>query len=151
LWHQFLDRDNDIQSGTKTFAVTTTPQLFNKYIYLIMTIEFAALAGVLVLMNLMYPILFLGLYVLYLLLKKILFNARLIVIISPKDEDFQILMQDYYILFLPISLLLFAAIKQPLGWIALAIHLLLFHQRLIVIMKDGLYITRKLFAGSKIN
>jgi 4-hydroxybenzoate polyprenyltransferase len=145
LWHQFLDRDNDIQSNTKTFAATTTPQLFNKYIYLIMAIELIALATVLMLMNLIYPILFLGLYLFYLILQKLLFSTKVIVIISPKNEDFQILMQDYYILFLPVSLLLFAAVKQPLGWVVLVIHLLLFHQRLIVIMQDGLYITRRLF------
>jgi 4-hydroxybenzoate polyprenyltransferase len=144
LWHQFLDRENDIQSGTKTFAAGTTPQAFNNYIYLIMTIELAALVVSLVLMKLSYPIVFLGLYLLYLLLRKVLFNAKVIVIISPRNEDFQILMQDYYILFLPLSLLIYAAVYQHLGWVLLVIHLLLFHQRLIVILKDGYHIAREL-------
>ncbi|MDB5116423.1 MAG: 4-hydroxybenzoate polyprenyltransferase [Mucilaginibacter sp.] len=145
LWHQFLDRDNDIQSGMHTYATSTDPGSFNNKALTIILIELLAMATALFLLKLALPLIFLLFYILFIILRKNLFHSKIIVIISPKDEHFQILMLDYYAIFFPVSLLIYAAIKQPLAWVVLLVHLLLFHKMLIVTLKDGFYLLRSIY------
>ena len=144
LWHQFLDRENDIQSAVNTFATTTPPKSFKGGPFLIL-IELVALAAVLFQMKLILPIVFLLIYLLYIQLRRLLFHSKIIIIISPENEHFQILMLDYYTMFFPISLLICAALKQPLAWIVLVIHVVLFYKMLLITLKEGLYLLKLLF------
>lgn len=145
VWHQFIDRENDIQAGVHTFATAANPASFKRVSSLFILVELAALAIVLFQLQLTLPAIFLVVYLLFAFMKAVLFKSKVIVVVSPKEEHFQIAMLDYYILLFPLSLLIYAAYSQPLGWVVLIIHLLLFYKATIVMLKEVLFIVRYLF------
>lgn len=145
LWHQFLDRDNDLQSGISTYGTEVHPDLFGKRSVMIICAELFALSIVLYLLNIMLPVIFLGLYLLFIFLRKKIFKSSIIIVVSPKEGHFQILMLDYYVIFFPLSLLIYAAFNQHNGWIVLLIHIALFHKVLKVTLQDIYYIIKALY------
>lgn len=142
LWHQFLDRENDRQSGMHTYATETDPASFNDKSRVILIIELLALSTILFQLKLILPVVFLLLYVAFLLLRKKIFHSQVVVVLTPKDSYFQILMLDYYAIFFPLSLLICAAISQPLGWIVLLIHLALFYKPVFVTLKESMFLAK---------
>jgi len=146
LWHQFLDRDNDLRSGVHTFAAGTNPASFKKWARVIIVIELLALTAVLFQLRLLLPVIFLAIYLVFALSRSRLFHSPIITIFTPKDSYFQLLMLDYYSLFFPASLLIYAAAKQPMDWIVLCIHLAMFHKILWYNIKDGYYMLMKVFS-----
>jgi 4-hydroxybenzoate polyprenyltransferase len=144
LWHQFLDKENDVTSGICTFAANIEPVSFKKWSRTIIVAEWMALLAVLFYLQLWLPVIFLLIYVAIILLRDKLFHSRIITVITPKESYFQLVMLDYYSLFFPISLLIYSAFKHPNDWIVLVIHLILFHKILWYNLKDGYYISRKI-------
>ena len=143
LWHQFLDKENDMRSGIHTFAADIDPASFKKWSKVIMAFEWLALIAVLYHIHLWLPIIFLFIYIVVILLRDRLFHSRIIAVITPKDGYFQLLMLDYYSLFFPVSLLIYSSFKHPLDWVVLVVHLVLFHKILWYNLKDGYYILKK--------
>jgi len=144
LWHQFLDKENDIMSGIRTFAANIEPTSFKKWSRTIMVGEWMALLAVLSHLNLWLPVVFLFVYAVVIWLRAKLFDSRIITVITPKDGYFQLLMLDYYSLFFPVSLLIYSAFKHPMDWVVLVVHLVLFHKILWYNLKDGYYISKKI-------
>jgi len=144
LWHQFLDRDNDQKSGINTYASKANPELFIWKARIIMLVELAALAIVLYFVNLWITYISLMLYSCFILLRQLEFKSKIIFIVSPKSQHFQILMLDFYTIFFPLSLLVYISWTQPYGWVVLVIHILLFHKTLITTSKDIYYLIKNI-------
>lgn len=144
LWHQFLDKENDMTSGIRTFAANIEPVSFKKWSRIIIVAEWVALLAVLSHLQLWLPVVFLLIYIVVILLRAKLFHSHIITVITPKEGYFQLLMLDYYSLFFPVSLLIYSAFKHPIDWIVLVIHLVLFHKILWYNLKDGYYISKKI-------
>ena len=144
LWHQFLDKENDMKSGIRTFAANIEPVSFKKWSRTIIVVEWIALMAVLFHLQLWLPVIFLLIYFVAILLRAKLFNSRIITVITPKEGYFQLLMLDYYSLFFPVSLLIYSAFKHRLDWVVLIVHLVLFHKILWYNLKDGYYISKKI-------
>lgn len=142
LWHQFIDRENDQESGISTFASRVNPALFNRTAMLITGVELIALAVVLYVMNLSILLVSLCLYLIFIYCRKVFFKSKIITVLSPENAYYQILMLDYYTTFFPFSVLIYAAFTQPYGWCMLAIHTLLFYKTLLVTLKDMFFICR---------
>lgn len=144
LWHQFLDKDNDQKSGINTFASSVNPEDFRFREKVLLALELLTLAVLLYLLNLWIVYLALGLYFVFIFCRQQQFRSRIIIVITPRDQHFQIFMLDFYTIFFPMSLLVYAAFTQVYGWLPLTIHIMLFYKTLLMTLKDGYYLTRDL-------
>jgi 4-hydroxybenzoate polyprenyltransferase len=142
LWHQFLDRENDRQSGMNTYATGTDPESFRNKSVVIVIVELIALSVILFQVKLVLPVIFLVLYLVFIMLRKKIFKSAIVIVLTPKNSYFQILMLDYYALFFPLSLLICAALVQPLSWIVLVIHVALFYKPIVLTLKESLYLIK---------
>jgi len=127
LWHQFYDRDNDLKVNLKTYATRVNPESFKSIAILITVVELVAFTIMLVKVFIPLTLIFLGFYFILAFINYKKLSRKLILILAPQGKSYQILMADYYHFFYPVSLLLFAALTQPLAWIVLVIHILLFN------------------------
>lgn len=128
LWHQFLDRDNDQKSGINTFASGVNPKAFGIQERLILWTELIALAVILFLLNLWIVFGAFVLYLIFIVLKQWRFKSKIIIIIAPEKQHFQILMLEFYSVFLPLALLVHCTLSQSYGWVALLVHVTLFYK-----------------------
>lgn len=136
LWHQFMDRENDRKVRLRTYATEKDPEAFRTVPVFILLIELLALAVMLFRIDIPYTLLFL---VLYLFLVFIRYKRRgyaVVIVLVPAGRPFQILMGDYYHLFLPLSLLVYAAFVQPWAWAVGVVHILLFPGKIRWAVKD---------------
>lgn len=136
LWHQFHDRENDLQAGLNTYAVKIDPAHFRKQELSLFCIELLAMTTMLYSLHLILPFLFLLLYLLLALIRSNHLSYKPVLIICPENHPFHILMADFYQVFFPLSLLITAAFLQPYAWIILLVHLALFPQKTITALKD---------------
>lgn len=148
LSHQFLDRSNDIQTETNTFASKVDPLRFRPVAMLIMAIELLAVGVMFVyiaqpVLLVLFPLYFVLVWIRY---RK--FGQTPVSIIIPKDKPWQILMDDFYQIFFPIGLLVLGAITQPWAWLVLIVHVSLFHTRALTALKDFAFAFK--IAGSKL-
>ncbi|PPL00265.1 UbiA prenyltransferase family protein [Parapedobacter indicus] len=136
LWHQFMDKANDIQTNTRTFASKVDTAGFRPVATIIVITELVAFAVVLVYIS--QPILFFLLPVYFALVgirfKK--YEQYPIFILAPQNKPWQITMLDFYQFFLPVGLLVSAAYTQPWAWVVLVIHTLLFHKIAFIAIRD---------------
>ncbi len=134
LWHQFTDRDNDIQSGIETFATSRNPASFKKVEWIIFTIELAALASMLLMLQSLFVYIAMLAYLLLMVFRYKMLKQRPIPILH-NHSTYQILLLDFTDLFFPAALLLYASIHQADTWIVLCAQLLFFPARWIIIIK----------------
>jgi hypothetical protein len=144
LWHQFYDRENDIRSGTTTFASRTEPGNFKITERLIFGLETATFILLLFYIVNIWIVLSICAYIVLVLIRRQGFNYRICLIISPASAPYQLIMNDYYLVLFPLSLLFTAALHYKYGWIVLCIHLLLFPKKAILIAKDLLIFSKKI-------
>lgn len=143
LWHQFIDRDKDIQVGLNTFASNVTPNSFKFRARTITIIELLALCIMISFITSPIVLVFILLCFLLLYIRIFYYKNKIIEIIPPQTGDYHILLSEYYQLLLPVSILLSDAVRNPLSWILLALHLVIFPK----ITRDTL---RDLYAGCRI-
>ncbi len=135
FWHQFTDRENDLVSGVNTFASQIPPSKFKPYEIVIFIIELCCLLTILIILSNPFAIIALVFYVLLVYIRFHYFKQEPVIILTP-DKPYQILMLDYWQALFPVSLLLYAAYHQQNTWIVLLIHVLLFPQKLSLIVKN---------------
>lgn len=145
IWHQFHDRENDLKVNLNTFATSTSPNKFKNYEKLLISIELLLFSILLFKISLPIPFLFLILYLLLALFRYKVLGHKLVIVLNPDNSPLQIFMLDYYQVFFPLALLLFASITQDWAWCVLFIHLILFHNKLFNILTDCYLILRQIF------
>jgi len=144
LVHQFNDRDNDIKSGTTTFAASLRPTDFKGTEKLILTFEFFGIAFIIYSLFNIWIALAIVFYLLLALGRHYILRYRSCIVILPKDKPSQLLLNDFYLVFLPVAILLTFTIHNEYGWIALLIHLLLFPRHILLVLKDFKIIIKQL-------
>ncbi|MBB5440351.1 4-hydroxybenzoate polyprenyltransferase [Pedobacter sp. AK017] len=145
LWHQFLDRENDLKSGIKTYVSTINPDSFKLKSLIIFAVEIMALITILFKLGFGFPLVFLLIYLIFIFIRQKVFKSEIIIIVSKKDTHFQMLMLDYYALFFPLSLLVYASYTQAYGWVVLIAHLLLFHKIALNVCMDAYHICKSIY------
>lgn len=136
LWHQFSDRENDINSGINTFATRVNPKNFNKKAIALVTIEIVAFASMLITNFHVLNIVFLLVYLVMIFDRERKFSMKIVTVISPKDQPYQILMGEFYQVFFPLALLISAAIVDPMIWIILVLHVMLFPVNILLVVRN---------------
>ncbi|HWW41662.1 hypothetical protein, partial [Pedobacter sp.] len=136
LWHQYLDRKNDLLTGTKTYASQLEPKRLKKMEIMIFFLELIALTSMLLAIGKVLPVLFLLIYMILAMFRTILFNYKAVIILSPENRSFHILMADYYQVFFPVSLIVAASLTDANALWVLFIHLMLFPQKPWFILND---------------
>lgn len=135
LWHQLTDIENDRAAGVRTFAERHPPRVAIRLgTYVAFPLELSALAVMLWTMRTPLPLLFLGIYA-YVAAKRLRHWKMNAVVVAPKPR-FLIVLHEYYDVYLPVSLLVASALRHPLDWIVLAIHVVIFPIRLTQTLRD---------------
>jgi hypothetical protein len=128
LWHMFYDRDNDLASGTSTYATKVEPERLRGREWVILAIEMIALGCMLWRIGRSLPVVFLVFYLLFVAACRRKLGFRIIIILMPPGWPYPylIFLADYYQVFLPLALLLRGALIFRFDWIVLLVHGLLF-------------------------
>ncbi|HXB07145.1 MAG TPA: UbiA family prenyltransferase [Puia sp.] len=128
LWHMFYDRDNDIASGTPTYGTQTDPERFRPREWVILSVEMLALGVMLWRIAGPLPVIFLVFYLLFVAASWRKLGFKIVIILMPPGQPYPylIFLADFYQVFLPLSLLLRAALTSRYDWIILFAHLVLF-------------------------
>ena len=145
LWHQFVDRENDLKSGTNTFAANIKPSKFQKPEKIIFLIEIIALGTMLSQVLSFYVLFGLISYAFLVLTRRYVLGYKVFLILVSPNKGYQLLLNDYYFVFLPLSLLLVNASASNFGWFILIAHFVFFPNKIIVVTKDLLIILKKIF------
>jgi UbiA prenyltransferase family len=147
LWHQLLDSEADEAAGVRTF-VQRVPRARAVALghYLAWPAELAALAFLLWKLGSAGPLIALLLYALLVRQRVRVFRIRAIVV-EPRPR-YLLLLQEYYILFLPVALLVEAALRRPLDGLILLAHLVLFPIGVATVARDAWRLRRSGFLPS---
>jgi hypothetical protein len=144
LWHQLLDSEADRVAGVRTFVQRVTrPRAVALGHYLAWPVELAALVLLLWKLGLAAPPIALLLYGLLVRQRLRIFRMRAIVV-EPHPR-YLLLLQEYYILFLPVALLVEAALRRPADALVLLVHLALFPISLARVARDSWKLRRSGF------
>ena len=135
LLHQIWDRDNDLKSGIKTLATKFGVESLRFWInYIVFPLE-AILSVVLVLLISQSAPLIIVSSCIYLLLQ--FFSTEYDKLNPSPSVGKNILLHDFYEVWLPLSLVTLLSFRQPLFLILLVLHIILFYfaikQRLVVL------------------
>ncbi|HYE53794.1 MAG TPA: UbiA family prenyltransferase [Chitinophagaceae bacterium] len=141
LWHQFIDRENDLKIGLATFATKREPSSMKHAAMLILAVELVALGVMLYCIGSIWPLLALAAYSLLLAGYAMKWDMKLIAIVPPADKGWHILMSSYYQGLFPVAILVHASIGYPLNAVVLAVHLLLFPRTVWKLFRDALKIS----------
>jgi len=136
LLHQFYDRSNDIKAGVNTFAVKIIPKHFKANAIMIFMTELLATAIMLYCVHRILPLLFLLLYLIVALTRTYKLKYEPVLIISPDNRPYHILMADFYQVYFPLSLLCTAILNERYAILVLIVHLILFPKKTIHSLKD---------------
>ncbi len=142
LWHQYVDRENDLKIDSKTFATSMAPEEFKKYEKALLGMELIAFSGMLLKISLWILIIFLILYFVLVILRYKVMGYKPVIVINPRNSPLQILMLDFYQVLFPLGILIHMAYTQNLGLVFLLLHLILFPRKLIIILTDGVIIIK---------
>jgi hypothetical protein len=147
IWHQLGDSDADARASVGTL-VRRRGAVFARRMgeQAAFPIEIIALAAMLVMMGSALPFVGLALYLAYIPLR-MRFRKSVPTIVAPVPKHY-LLMQDYYLCFLPIAVLAAAAIDRPRDGLALILFLLLFPRAPLRILYNMLLFTRRAVSGA---
>lgn len=125
LWHQFHDLENDIRSGLLTIVQRMGETSTKITGGIIITVELTSFLWLLHTIGNHYLYITLILYILYMLYRRKKTNLQ-IIIIKYTRPNFDIIMNAFYQVFLPISILILISINRPEFLVLTVLHLLLF-------------------------
>lgn len=126
LWHQFIDRENDRDTGVRTFASLMAQSGARRFEWPLLGIELLAFGSMLMYINLPIVYVFLLGYGLVIWLRIHFYALKPIIFLVPHNQPYQVIMLDGYQVFLPMALLVHIAFTQPWGWMLLLVHCMLF-------------------------
>lgn len=125
LWHQLTDLNHDRLAGVKTFAQRHRPEVIVALgTYVAFPIELCAFALILWKAGSELAVAFLVIYV-----GGVFFRVRWwkmsAVVVAPKPR-YLIVLDEYYVVYFPLALLIASSFRHPRDLIVLAVHLVLF-------------------------
>jgi 4-hydroxybenzoate polyprenyltransferase len=135
LLHQLVDFEADRHAGVRTFAQRHPPEVTARIgTFLAFPVEGLALAAMLWQMRNPWPLAALAGYVLLTILRVFQWRKNTVIVV-PKERS-MILLHEYYDAWLPISVLVASALRHPLDFVVLAVHLLVFPTRARQVLRD---------------
>jgi 4-hydroxybenzoate polyprenyltransferase len=149
LWHQFVDRENDLEGNVNTYASKIQPEEFIPKSRLIFIIEILAFGVMLYTLKLNVTLFALLLYFIMVVIRWKIYHSQIILILTTKNRGFQILLGDYYQIFFPIAILLYATFQNNFNSVVLAGHVLLFSYPLLAVFLDSARFMKMLLRNSK--
>jgi len=144
LEHQFSDRKHDLIVRSTTFATSTTPQKFRRHERFIFIVELAALSAILSILSIKVLLIALLFYSLLSYLRHKILGYKAVIILNNKRPS-QILLLDFYQVVLPVTLLAYICWTESSAYLILALHVLLFPDRLKNIVMDWKIISQTAF------
>lgn len=136
LWHQFLDKPNDVRTDTNTFVSKLDGTRARYIIAVVVAVELVSFAIMLVYIAQPWLLVLIPLYVGLVGIRAKKLHRKPIFVIAPHHQPWQMIMLDFYQFFLPVGLLIFAAVTQPWAWVVLVLHVMLFPQTGLYAVKD---------------
>ena len=125
VWHQLNDEEADRAARVKTFVQNVGRARAARIIVRgLFPAELAALAAMLAMIGSIWPIIGLGLYLCVVFLRT-RFWRYVAVIVAPQ-RNHMLILQEYYLGFLPLAILIAAAVRQPADAFAVLILPVLF-------------------------
>lgn len=137
LWHVLSDVVADRQAGINTFVThvgEVTAQRLGQWV--IFPIEVTAFAVLLILLANPAALIALALYVIQEFMRRKLWNVRLYVL-APNQR---IVLNEYYITYYPLAILLTQSARYPVDMAVLVLHLLLFGSHLTDSLRNAYHI-----------
>lgn len=125
LWHQFWDRKNDLSINIKTFATSTSLSVMKPIERIITAFELITLFLILSYVQKLLPFIALALYFLILIGYNKKLKIKSVMILTQK-EPYHIFMIEFYLVLLPLSLIVSHSIQNPICWILIVFHLVFF-------------------------
>jgi 4-hydroxybenzoate polyprenyltransferase len=150
LWHQFVDRENDLEANVNTYASKIPPEKFILKSRFIFIVEVLAFGVMLYTLNLDVTLFALLLYSVMVFIRWKIYHSQIILILTNKNRGFQILLGDYYQTFFPIAILLYATFQNNFNSLVLAGHVLLFPYPIIAVFRDSGRYMKLLIRNSKV-
>jgi hypothetical protein len=127
-----------------TFAVHIDPKNFVNTPRFIVAVELLAFGFILFQLNVALVWISVVLYILFIWQRKRQFHSIIILVQSPANQHFQILMLDFYTVFLPLALLIDHATASLNGWIVLCLHVILFYKIILTVCSDTYHLIRNI-------
>lgn len=144
LWHQLSDEEADRIGNVRTFVQRHGGRWARAIgARLMFPVECAALFALLWLLDDRIPLVALVLYAFLVIFKLERFEMHA-AIVQPRPRHL-ILLNEYYEVFLPASLLVASALVRPMDWIVLALHCVLFPGRLSQVISDAWKLPRRVY------
>ena len=142
LWHQLTDLENDRRTDVRTFVMRHRPEVAIAIgTWIAFPLELAGLAAMLWQIRSVWPVAFLVVYALIALRRLRRFQMHAVVVM-PKPR-YLIVLHEYYDVYLPLAILMASALCHPSDFVVLALHVLLFPNRLIQTMRDVAQLRRQ--------
>jgi len=142
LWHQLSDEEADRIGNVRTFVQRHGGRWARAIgARLMFPIECAALFALLWLLDDRIPFVALVLYAFLVIFKLERFEMHA-AIVQPRVRHL-ILLNEYYEVFLPVSLLVASALAHPTDWLVLVLHCMLFPGRLSQVVADAWKLPRR--------
>lgn len=141
FWHQLIDLENDRAAGVNTFAIIVSPKYIIKVAKLaLLPIEILMLALIFFITKMNLVWFFFVLYLSTEWLRHHFWNATPVAVDPLPNHRF--IFQEYYELFYPFTFLLLAVNKDISNLIVLAVHLLIYPQRIWWWFRDVWFLLR---------
>lgn len=146
LWHQFLDRDNDVKVNLNTYASKVDPSKFKFKSTFLISLELIAFTSILYQLSIKATFIGLLFYVILVLIRYRWRGSQIIIIIAnSNNRPFQILMADYYQMFFPLTLLITASVMESNNITVLVIYIVLFPYSIWLAIQDYMLAFRIVF------
>jgi 1,4-dihydroxy-2-naphthoate octaprenyltransferase len=125
VWHQLNDEGADREAQIKTFVQSVGRARATRIVTLgLFPVELAGLAAMLAMIGSIWPVIGLGLY-LFVVFLRTRFWRYVAVIVTPQ-RNHMLILQEYYLGFLPLTILIAAALRHPTDAFALLVLPVLF-------------------------
>jgi 1,4-dihydroxy-2-naphthoate octaprenyltransferase len=136
FFHQLVDLTNDRAAAVSTFAHRRGRKAVAELArYVVFPLEALAVAALL--WQLQHPLLPLLLLLYALLARRRMAWWRMEAVLVQPRSRYLLVLQDYYDVFLPLGLLVASALRHPADVAVIAVHLLLFPNRLRQVLKEA--------------
>lgn len=138
LYHQFMDRENDIKVNINTFASKIEPERFKLTSRIITFLEIISFGIMIFQLSKTIYLIALLLYISIIIIRRKTLGQKIIFILIPRNSPFQIFMADFYQTFFPISILIMSCFNYKQNILILIIFTILFPNTCIAVIKDCL-------------
>ena len=136
VWHQFIDKEADCKVGINTFANSLNTKKLSNLVISFFIIEFLTLLYLLLFLSSWLLIVAFLLYLMVTIARHFVYSSKIILAI-PNSSFYQILLAEFYELYLPLSILLLNLTTCKSVLFIITIQLVLFPKRLFTLYVES--------------